>query len=82
MADRWLILKKDESIPPPRKMDEEIPSAVNRTPCQQQAPAHIRIMNARSNAKGTITVFTHPNATAQMALLYRDIIIKAARLVH
>jgi len=81
MADRRLILSRDESIPLPRKMDEEIASAVNRAPFQQQAPAHVRIMNARRNAKGTITAITHQNATAEMALLYRDIIIKAARSV-
>jgi hypothetical protein len=63
-------------------MDEEIASAVNTALCQQQAPAHIQIMNARRNAKGTITAITHPNATAKMALLYRDMTIKAARCVE
>jgi len=38
-------------------------------------------MNARRSAKGTITAITHHNATAEMALLYRDLIIKAARSV-
>jgi hypothetical protein len=46
-----------------------------------QAQAHIQMMNARRNVKGIITAITHPNATAEMALLYRDIIIKAARSV-
>jgi hypothetical protein len=81
IADRRLILRRDESIRLPRRMDEEIASAVNRELFQQQAPAHVRIMNARRNAKGTITAITHQNATAEMALLYRDIIIKAARSV-
>jgi len=81
MADRGLILRRDESSPLPQTIDEEIASAVNRALFQQQAPAHVRIMNARRNAKGTITAITHQNATAQMALLYRDIIIKAARFV-
>jgi len=75
MADRRLILGRDESIPLPRKMDEEIASAVNRALFQQQAPAHVRIMNARRNANGTITAITHQNPPAEMALLYRDIII-------
>jgi hypothetical protein len=30
MADTRLILRRDESIPPPRKMNAEIASAVNR----------------------------------------------------
>jgi len=81
MADRRLILSGDESIPLPRKMDKELTSAVNRALFQQQTPAHVRIMNARRNAKGTITAITHQNASAEMALLYRDISIKAARSV-
>ena len=81
MADRRLILRRDESVPLPRKMDQEIASVINRALFRQQAPAHIRIMNVRRNAKGAITAITHQNATAEMALLYRDIIISAARTV-
>jgi len=62
-------------------MDQEIASAINRVLFQQKAPAPIRIMNAKRNAKGAITAITHPNATAEMALYYRDIIITAARTV-
>jgi len=60
-----------------------LPSAGVRalTLFQQEAPAHVRIMNARRNAKGTITAIMHQTATANMALLYRAIIIKAARSV-
>jgi len=82
MADRRLILRRDDIIPVPQKMDEEIASAVNRALFKQQAPAHVWIMNARRNAKGTTTAIMHQNATAEMALLYRDIIIKAARSVE
>jgi hypothetical protein len=38
-------------------------------------------MKAKRNAKGASTAITHPNATAEMALQYRDIIITAARTV-
>jgi len=38
-------------------------------------------MNAKRNAKGTITAITHPNATAEMAMRYRDIIITAVGTV-
>jgi len=62
-------------------MDQEIVSAINRALFQQKAPAHIRIMNAKRNAKGAITAITHPNATAEMAMQYCDIIITAARTV-
>jgi len=68
-------------VPLPNKMDQEIASAINRALFHQQAPAHIRIMNARRNAKGAITAITHQNATAEMAMWYRDIIITAARTV-
>jgi hypothetical protein len=81
MADSWVILRRHESVPLPRKIDDEIAPAVNRALFQQQALAHVQIMNARRNAKGILTAVTHQNATAEMALLYRDIIIKAARSV-
>jgi hypothetical protein len=38
-------------------------------------------MNAKRNAKGAITAITHPNATAEMAVQYRDIMITAERTV-
>jgi len=81
MADRRPVSRRDECIPRPNEMDEEISSAVNRPLFQQQAAAHFRIMNARRNARGTITAIPHQNATAEMAILYRDISIKADRSV-
>jgi len=68
-------------VPLPIMMDQETPSAINRALSHQQAPAHIRIMNPRRNAKGAITAITHQNATAEMALCYRDIIMTATRSV-
>jgi hypothetical protein len=68
-------------LPFPNKMDQEIVSAISRALFHQQAPAHIRIMNARRNAKGAITAIMHQNATAEMAMQYHDIIITAARTV-
>jgi hypothetical protein len=81
MAERCLIGRSDESVPLPNKMDQEIVSAINRVLFHQQAPAHIRIINARRNAKGAITAITHQNTTAGMVLRYRDIIITAVRTV-
>jgi len=68
-------------VPTPNKMDQDIASAINRELFHQQAPAHIRIMNTRRNAKGAITTLTNPNAAAQMTLRYCDIIIPATRTV-
>jgi hypothetical protein len=81
MAERRLIPSNDESMPPPNKMDQDIVSVINRALFHQEAPAHIRIMNARRNAKCTITAITNQNVTAQMALRFLDIIITAARTV-
>jgi len=82
MAERRLIPRRDESVPIANKMDPEIVSAINRVLFHQKAPAHVRIMNAKWNAKGAITAITHRNATAAMAIRYRDIFIKAAKTVE
>jgi len=68
-------------VPLPNKMDQEIVSAINRARFHQQAPGHIRIINARRNARGAIAAITHQNATAEVTLRYCDIIITAARTV-
>jgi len=81
LADRRIILWRDTNVQLPNKMDQEIASGINRALCHQEAPAHIRIMNARRNAKGAITAITLQNATAEIAMQYRDIIITAARTV-
>jgi len=82
IAERGLILRRDKRVPPPNKMDRQIASAINRAVFHLQTPAHIRILEMRRNAKGTITRFTNQNATAEMALQYRDIIITTARTVE
>jgi len=81
MAERRLILTRDEIVPLPNIMDHEIVSAINRALFHKKAPATIRIMNAKRNAMGEITAITHPNPTTEMAVQYRDIIITAARTV-
>jgi hypothetical protein len=81
LADRRIILMRDENVPLFKKMDQEIASAINRALFHQQAPTHILIMNARRNGKGVITAITHQNATAEMALQYHDIIITVVRTV-
>jgi len=82
MAERGLISRRDERVPLSNRMDQEIASAIKRALFHQKALAHIRNMNAKSNAKGAITAITHLNATAEMAMQYCDIIITAVRTVH
>ena len=82
MADRCLMLKRDESVPLPNEMGQAIASAITRALFLQQAPAHIRNMKPRRNRKGASTAITHQNATAEMAMQYCDIINTAGRTVH
>jgi hypothetical protein len=42
LADTSIILRRDEKVPLPNKMDQEIASAINRALCHKQTPAHIR----------------------------------------
>jgi len=62
-------------------MDQEIASAINTELFNKQAPANIRTLNASRNVKAAITAIMHPIARAEITLLYRDIIITAARTV-
>jgi hypothetical protein len=62
-------------------MAVEIASAINTALFHQQAPAYIRIMSARRNAKGEITAITYQNSTGENPLQYRAIIITAGRTV-
>jgi len=63
-------------------MDQEIASAIIRVLFHQKAPAHIRIINAKRNAKGAISAIMHPSTTPEMDLPCHNIIITAARTVH
>jgi len=81
MGERRLILTRDESVPLPHKMDQQIALAIDRALSHQKAPAHVEMMNAKRNEKGTITAITHHSATAAMAVAYRNIIITAACMV-
>jgi len=81
MAQRHLILRREERVLLRNKMDLEIASAINRALLHKEALAHGKIMNAKTYRKGTITAITIGNATAGMALGYRNGIITAARMV-
>jgi hypothetical protein len=81
MEERRRILRRDERVPLSNNMDQEIVSAINSALFHQKAPSHIRIVNAKRNAKGAIAAITHPNATAEMAMRDRDIIVMAANCI-
>jgi hypothetical protein len=42
LADNSIILRRDEKVPLPNKMDQEIASAINRALFHKQTPAHIQ----------------------------------------
>jgi hypothetical protein len=81
MAERRLIVRRDESILLSNKMDQEIPSVINRALFHQNAPAHIKIMNTKKNGKGATTAVMHPHATAEMDLQYCNIILTVVRTI-
>jgi hypothetical protein len=81
LADDTLILLRDEAMPLPNVKDQVISSAIHRAQFRPQVPVLIRIMNARWNANGTVTVITHRNRTAEMCPHYPHCIIMVARTV-
>jgi hypothetical protein len=81
MVERLQILRRDEGLPLPDKMDKEIASAINRVLFHEKARAHIQIMNAKWNPNGAITAIIHKNAMAAMAQTFREVIINAAPTV-
>jgi len=79
MPDSRLDLRRDERILRPNQMDAALASAFHRALLQCQGPAHVRIMNASRNARGTITAITNQNAMVEIFLFYRAINIKTAQ---
>jgi hypothetical protein len=82
MSEGRLIARRHESVPLSETTDEEIASAINRVVFHQEAPVLTMIMNAKRQAQGVITAINHMNATAKIAVQYRDIVITAARTVR
>jgi len=81
MAEGRLILSRDEGVPLPNIIDQEIASAISRALFHRKALAHIWIVNAKRNTMGTIMAITHQNATVAMVIIYRDIIITVVSTV-
>jgi hypothetical protein len=82
MLERRLIIRCDDSVRISNNIDQEIVIEINRARFHKQAPAHIRIMHANRNGKTMITAIMHPNASAEMAPQYHNIIITGARTVN
>jgi hypothetical protein len=67
MEDRQLILRGDERIPLPQKVDEEIASAVTGELIQWQALVHVQMMNVRRSGTVTLSAITFQHGNAEMA---------------
>jgi hypothetical protein len=81
MADRHLILRRGNSVALPKRMVQDIASVINRLLFHQEALANIRILKVRRNPNGAINAITHQNATPEISMQCRDMIIWAARTV-
>jgi hypothetical protein len=81
LADRRQIVRRDENVPFSVMMDPDIVSVIIRALCHQQAPAHIRIMNARRHQKGGNSAIKQKRKTDEITLQYCNIGIPAARTV-
>jgi len=78
MSERSMISRRDESVPPPNKMDQEIAPTIHRAQFAQKALGHIRIMNTNRHSRGIIMAVTDNKATAAMAQIYRSVNITTA----
>jgi len=82
MAERRLILRRAKGVLLANKMDLEIALVIIRERLHQNTPAHVWIMKAKWNARGTIIAITQQTATAAMALIDRDVIINAVSTLN
>jgi hypothetical protein len=81
MIDRRLISRRDEGVPLPNMMDQEIVSVINKAHFHREAPAHFQMMNAKPISKRAITAITNQNLMAAMALTYHEVNMIAAHMV-
>jgi len=68
MADRCLIIHRDERVLLPNKIDQDSGLAINRMLFHLHVPALNRIMITSRNHTVPITAIMDPNATAVMAV--------------
>jgi hypothetical protein len=63
-------------------MDQDLVFEINRLLFHPKTPTHNTIMHAEVYGKRGITAITHFNPTAEIAQLYRNIIISRVRRVY
>jgi len=70
-----LILSRCESVLPYNQMDKQITSVINKDHFHQKTPVNFCIRISQGTVTDVITALTHLNATAEMAVLLRNIIV-------
>jgi len=81
MEKRRVTFKRDNGLPLSQKKDLDISSEVNRALFEAKVPHFVRIQGVTKNTRGCLSTITTPEATAEMLIRYREIVIKAARKV-
>jgi hypothetical protein len=81
LENRRITFRRNNDLPVSLKKDLEIVSEVNRALWARQVPAHIRMTGISTNMRGSITALARENASADMLIAFRKIIVIAARKV-
>jgi hypothetical protein len=76
---RRIIFTRNQGLPPSGASGIDILSAVNRALFAAKVQHFIRLQEVKRNPRGAITGFTSATCTADMLMLHRDVILKAAR---
>jgi len=80
--EKWRVtFKRDNGLPLSQRKDLDISSEVNRALFEAKVPHFVRIQGVTKTTRGCLSTITTPGATAEMLILYREIVIKAARKV-
>ena len=60
--------------------EQEIMSAVSRAMYEEKVPTFTRIFSLHRNDRGTLSGLLTPYTSMELLLLYRDAILRAARM--
>ena len=81
MENRRVTFRRNNALPHSQKKDVEIVSAINIALHAAGAPYHIRMTDITTNVRGTITALAGPNASADMLVAWKEVVVKAARRI-
>jgi hypothetical protein len=73
--------KRNNTLPISQKQDVEIVSAVNRALHASRVPHHIIMRKITTHVRGTITALATPQASADMLVAWREVVVTATRSI-